>query len=68
MEGIEILITPMVDLFDKIYTQKKLPEQWLMSKVVPIHKKGAKNEILNYRPISNLCGVTKIFENPATVA
>ena len=33
-----------------------------MAKIIPVHKKGPKNEISNYRPIANLCGVTKIFE------
>jgi hypothetical protein len=41
---------------------KKLPEQWLISKVSPIFKKGNPNEVENYRPISNLCSITKIFE------
>ena len=33
-----------------------------MAKIIPVHKKGPENEISNYRPIANLCGVTKIFE------
>ena len=33
-----------------------------MSKVTPVHKKGAKNEIANYRPVANLCSGSKIFE------
>ena len=33
-----------------------------MSKITPIHKKGDKNNIKNYRPISNLCSMSKIFE------
>ena len=28
----------------------------------PLHKKGSKKSILNYRPISNLSSITKIFE------
>ena len=26
------------------------------------HKKGNKNEVSNYRPIANLCSVSKIYE------
>ena len=33
-----------------------------MAKVTPIHKKGSKTDITNYRPISNLCSTSKIFE------
>ena len=33
-----------------------------MSKIIPIFKKGSKNEIENYRPIANLCAASKFFE------
>jgi hypothetical protein len=33
-----------------------------VSKIIPIFKKGDKNLIENYRPISNLCCTSKIFE------
>ena len=52
----------MAVLFDKIYNTKAIPEQWLISKVIPIHKKGSISNIENYRPISNLCSTSKIFE------
>ena len=61
-DGISILIKPLTILFNKIYIQKSLPEQWLISKTIPIFKKGDKNKIENYRPISNLCSCSKIFE------
>ena len=41
---------------------KKIPEQWRLSKIVPVHKKGSKSEIENYRPVANLCSTSKIFE------
>ena len=33
-----------------------------MSKIVPVHKKGDKNEIENYRPVANLNSASKIYE------
>ena len=39
-----------------------VPEQWKISKIMPIFKKGCKNAIENYRPIANLCSASKIFE------
>ena len=39
IDGIQILIAPLSTLFNKIYNQKKIPEQWLISKIIPIHKK-----------------------------
>ena len=62
IDGIQILIKPMAILFNKIYEQKVIPEQWLISKIIPIHKKGNGNDISNYRPISNLCSCSKIYE------
>ena len=38
-DGIEILKHPLSILFNKIYNQKKIPEQWLIAKVTPLHKK-----------------------------
>ena len=58
----EILLNPLTILFNKIYHQKSIPEQWLMAKITPVHKKGQKTDITNYRPISNLCSGSKIFE------
>ena len=62
IEGMENLIVPAHRLFNLIYRQKKIPEQWSMSKIIPIYKKGSKSEIENYRPIANLCSMTKVFE------
>ena len=40
----------------------KIPEQWSISKIIPIYKKGSKNDIKNYRPIANLCSMAKVYE------
>ena len=61
-DGADHLTAPLAELFSRIYTQNKIPQQWLIAKVNPIHKKGNKNDIENYRPISNLCSTSKIFE------
>ena len=62
IEGIVQLHRPLCKLFDAIYKTKKIPEQWRISKIQPIFKKGNKNEIENYRPVANLCSTSKIFE------
>ena len=62
VDGIDILIKPLSVLFEKIYQSKTIPEQWLISKTIPVFKKGAPQNIENYRPISNLNSITKIFE------
>ena len=62
IDGVNVLIKPLSVLFEKIYITKNIPQQWLISKTIPVFKKGAPQNIENYRPISNLCSVTKIFE------
>ena len=49
-------------MFKRIYEQKTIPQQCLVAKVIPIHKKGLKSDIENYRPIANLCSTSKLFE------
>ena len=61
-DGASVLAGPLSILFQKIYETKKIPEQWKVARVIPLHKKGNKHEITNYRPISNLCSISKIFE------
>ena len=61
-DGIVHLLKPLSYLFTNIYIQKQIPEQWLISKVIPLLKKGNPSNIENYRPISNLCSCSKIFE------
>ena len=62
VDGAQVLVVPLKVLFQKIYYQNTLPEQWLISKITPIHKKGPKNKIENYRPIANLCSTSKLFK------
>ena len=33
-----------------------------MAEIIPIHKSGAKNKIENYRPISSISNIAKLFE------
>ena len=61
-EGINHLLSSLTGLFKLITTQNSIPDQWLTSKIIPIHKKGPKQNIENYRPISNLCSTSTIFE------
>ena len=56
------LLGPLSALFDKIYTQCTILEQWKFLKIIPIFKKGNRNEIENYRPIANLCSTAKFIE------
>jgi endonuclease/exonuclease/phosphatase family metal-dependent hydrolase len=53
---------PLSLLFNLSYNTGSIPSEWKLANVVPIHKKGPKEDIENYRPISLTCLVMKIFE------
>ena len=49
-------------LFNRVLNQGALADEWKLANIVPVHKKGDKSEVVNYRPISLLCIVSKILE------
>jgi hypothetical protein len=58
----DVLKGPLMILFNKCMDKGWFPEDWKVAKVIPIHKKGDKSSVTNYRPISNLCALSKILE------
>ena len=46
------LSLPLSVMFNKSLSTGCLPDRWLSSNVVPIYKKGARFDPLNYRPVS----------------
>ena len=56
------LAYPLSTLFTLSYNSGFLPKDWKIANVVPVHKKGSKDDIENYRPISLTSLVMKIFE------
>ena len=62
IDGKEPLLPTITIMMRKIIQEGAIPEQWKIARVLPLHKKGNKKEVQNYRPISNLCSITKIFE------
>jgi len=50
-----------IQLFNKVATEG-MPASWKTAIVTPIHKKGAKDLVSQYRPISNLNSISKLFE------
>jgi hypothetical protein len=61
-DGAGVLCNPICNLLNKIVEQNVVPEQWLTARITPLHKKGKREFVKNYRPISNLCATSKVFE------
>lgn len=57
-----VLAGPLAKLFTKSIRGGVFPTVWKEAKIVPVHKKGLKIKIENYRPISILNVFSKIFE------
>ena len=53
---------PLSILFSKSYYSGVIPDEWKAALVVPVHKKGAKSLVSNYRPISLTCIIMKVME------
>ena len=53
---------PLVILFQQCFFMRKIPNLWHQSIVVPIFKKGDKNNPSCYRPVSLTCTVCKVME------
>ncbi len=56
------LAYPLSLLFKLSYNTGCVPAEWKLAHVVPVHKKGCKQNIENYRPISLTSLVMKTFE------
>ncbi|CAB4025727.1 Hypothetical predicted protein [Paramuricea clavata] len=52
----------LCELFNKSLSSGQLPPEWKLSNVCPIPKKSPLHEVSNYRPISLLLLVSKVFE------
>lgn len=53
----------VLKLFIAILTDGKVPEEWKIAKLKPILKKEDTSLVSNYRQISNLNSIRKVFEH-----
>ena len=56
------IITPLTILFESAIESGHFPDSWKKGNITPVHKKPSKNFVKNYRPISLLPILGKIFE------
>ena len=58
----ESLVKPLFDIFQFSLETGNFPSYWKRGNIVPVHKKGNKDLINNYRPVSLLPIFSKIYE------
>lgn len=60
----ELILSPILcDLINNCFVSGKFPEQLKISRIIPIYKAGNPHQTTNYRPISILPVLSKIFES-----
>ena len=53
---------PLTSLCNRSTAKGVFPSQWKQANVTPLHKKGDTSEAKNYRPVSLLSCLSKVFE------
>jgi hypothetical protein len=59
---IQAITKPLTHIFNISFREAIFPDQWKLAKVKPLYKKGYKQNIQNYRPISILLVFAKLLE------
>jgi sorting nexin-29 len=59
--GSEELFKAMHALIVRVWTEERLPDEWMIGVICPIHKKGCKMTCTNYRGISLLPSAYKVL-------
>ena len=56
------ILPPVADLLNLSITTNTFPDDWKVSKVFPLFKSGKRNDPNNFRPISVLPTIARVFE------
>ena len=63
----DIICGPLSNIINNSFSSGIFPDFFKLAKVIPIYKKGLKLDCSNYRPISLLSNIGKIFEKVMNV-
>lgn len=60
--SIPFIVQPITDIINRSIEEGIFPNQWKVAEIRPVHKGGLSSDPNNYRPISVLPTLSKIFE------
>ncbi|KAK3096455.1 hypothetical protein FSP39_000336 [Pinctada imbricata] len=61
-EGSSVLAPHLAKLFNSSLSMSYFPSNWKKANVIPVYKEGDKTNVTNYRPISLISCLGKVFE------
>lgn len=61
--GRTLLLTPITLLWNKILEKEEVPRSWTESEIILLYKKGDPACVENYRPISLMSSLYKLFSS-----
>ena len=61
IHGKIVLVPILCNLFNKIFETGIFPQEWSEGYIIPLHKKGPLNDVENYRGITLLSALGKLF-------
>lgn len=59
--GSEETVEMLHNLLNRVWQEKKIPQEWKEAVIIPSHKKGSKSQCQNYRGISLLSVPSKVL-------
>ena len=60
-ECADLISIPLCNIFNKSLSSGSFPDDWRCARVTPLFKQGERTDVNNYRPISVISVIAKVF-------